>query len=85
MSNYYRYTLNPNDTEINIPINITFDVEGREQGVEEFEKNAVQQLINGIEDFEIGRFAHASWDSNPDKTEINYIFNLLYINTFLKS
>ena len=39
MSNYYRYKLNPNDTEINIPINISFDMEGREEGVEEFQTN----------------------------------------------
>jgi len=42
-NNYYRFTLNPNDTEINIPIEITFDMEGREQAVEEFEKTAVQK------------------------------------------
>ena len=80
VNNHYRITLNPNDTEINIPIEITFDMEGREQAVEQFETNAVQTLINGIEDFEIGRFAHASWDNNPDKTEINYIFNFFNPN-----
>lgn len=80
MNNYYRFTLNPNDTEINIPIEISFDMEGREQGVEEFETKAAQQLINGIEDFEIGRFAHAPWDSNPEKTEVSYIFNFFNPN-----
>jgi hypothetical protein len=79
-NNYYRFTLNPNDTEINIPIEITFDMEGREQAVEEFEKSAVQQVLNGIEDFEIGRFAHAPWDGDPEKTEINYIFNFFNPN-----
>jgi hypothetical protein len=79
-NNYYRFTINPNDTEINIPIEITFDMEGREQSVEQFEKNAVQQIVNGIEDFEIGKFAHAPWDTNSDKTEINYIFNFFNPN-----
>jgi len=79
-NNYYRFTLNPNDTEINIPIEITFDMEGREQAVEEFEKTAVQKVLNGIEDFEIGRFAHAPWDTDPDKTEINYTFNFFNPN-----
>jgi len=74
-NNYYRFRLNPNDLELNIPIEITFDMEGREQAVEQFEKNAVQQIINGVEDFEIARFAHAPWDNNPNKTEISYIFN----------
>ncbi len=86
MSNYYRYSLNPNDTEINIPIQITFDMEGREESVEEFQNKIAQRLINGIEDFEVGSFAHAPWDSNPDKTEINYIFNFFNPNlptTFL--
>jgi hypothetical protein len=80
VSNYYRFTLNPNDLEINIPIEITFDMEGREQAVEEFEDRAVQQIINGIEDFEIARFAHAPWDNDPDKTEIGYIFNFFNPN-----
>ena len=80
VNNHYRLTINPNDTEINIPIEITFDMEGREQAVEQFETNALQTLINGIEDFEIGRFAHAPWDNDPDKTEINYIFNFFNPN-----
>ena len=46
VNNHYRLTINPNDTEINIPIEITFDMEGREQAVEQFETNALQTLIS---------------------------------------
>jgi hypothetical protein len=75
VSNHYRFTLNVNDQEINIPIEIKFDMEGRDQGVESFENEIIQDIINGVDDFEITRFAHAPWDINPDKTEIYYQFN----------
>jgi hypothetical protein len=75
VSSHYRFTLNVNDQEINIPIEIKFDMEGRDQGVESLENEIIQDIINGVDDFEITRFAHATWDNNPDKTEIYYQFN----------
>ena len=55
MSNHYRFTLNVNDQEINIPIEIKFDMEGRDQGVESFENEIIQDIINGVDVFEITR------------------------------
>jgi hypothetical protein len=44
-------------------------------GVEEYEADVVKKAINGIDDFETTKFAHAPWDLNQDKTEIYYQFN----------
>jgi hypothetical protein len=74
-NNYYRFSLNVNDKDINIPIEITFDNEGREMGIEEFQDEVVKKVINGIDDFETTKFAHAPSDLNQDKTEIYHQFN----------
>lgn len=75
MNNYYKIRLTPNEKFINIPIKIDFDMLGREELVEEFERQTIEKVINPINDFETTRFSHAPWDSNQDKTEINYVFN----------
>ena len=56
-NNYYRFSLNINDKDIIIPVEISFDNEGRDQGVETYEGEVLQQLINGVDDFEIAKFA----------------------------
>jgi len=58
-NNYYRFSLNINDKDIIIPVEISFDTEGRDQGVEAYEEEVLQQLINGVDDFEIAKFAAA--------------------------
>ena len=75
MNNYYRFSLNVTDKDITLPIELNFDFEGREQAIEEFEKDAVKQVINDIDDFETTKFAHAPYGVNNSKTEINYQFN----------
>ena len=74
-NNYYRFSLNVSDKDIILPLEITFDNEGREDGVEEFQNNVINKVINGIDDFETTKFAHAPWDLNTNKTEVNYQFN----------
>lgn len=74
-NNYYRFNLNVNDRDIIIPVELSFDNEGRDMGVEEYEADVVKKAINGIDDFETTKFAHAPWDLNQDKTEIYYQFN----------
>jgi hypothetical protein len=70
--NSYRFRLTPNETFINIPINLTFDNEGREDGIQTYQKDVVERAINPISDFEVTRFANALWKAG--KTEINYEF-----------
>ena len=80
-NNYYRFSLNINDKDIIIPVEISFDTEGRDQGVEAYEEEVLQQLINGVDDFEIAKFAHAPWDTNADVTQIYHQFNFFNPNT----
>ena len=80
-NNYYRFSLNINDKDIIIPVEISFDTEGRDQGVEAYEEEVLQQLINGVDDFEIAKFAHAPWDTNADVTQIHHQFNFFNPNT----
>lgn len=74
-NNYFRYSFSPDDTYINIPINITFDNEGREDGIKEFERDVLKELLNGIDDFETTKFANSPYQNAPDKTDINYNFS----------
>jgi len=69
------------DKDIIIPVEITFDQEGREQGVEEYESEVLERVINGVDDFEISKFAHAPWDTNNDVTQVHYQFNFFNPNT----
>ena len=71
-NNYFRYSISPNDRSINIPVQITFDNEGREDGIVDFENEILMQIINGIDDFETTKFANAPYTNQPDVTEINY-------------
>lgn len=76
-NNYYRFSVTAEDTFFNIPVEISFDMAGRNDGIVEFEKNVLQDLINGIDDFETTRFANKSYLQTPDKTDINYDFYFL--------
>ena len=59
--NRYRTAINPNDKYIDIPIEIKFDVLGREQLIEEFQQEAVNVLTNPIKDFDVTKFAHTEY------------------------
>ena len=73
--NNYRIRISPNDNEINIPINISFDDLGRNDLIERFEDEVIEQVINPIEDFEVTRYAHKEWvNDNNIETIINYKF-----------
>jgi hypothetical protein len=74
-NNLLRFTLGQNEKFINIPIEINFDLTGREDAIDRFEKETIEKVINPINDFETSRYMHAPWDSNPSKTEIHYEFN----------
>ena len=85
-NNYFRYAFSPNDKYINIPINITFDNEGREDGIIEYEKEILKDIINGIDDFETTKFANSTYPLLPNNTDINYIFSFFDpINTILSA
>ena len=74
MSNKYKFTL-PTGTDkyINLPIEIKWDFYGRDDTIDVYEEQVLEQIIGIGEDFEVTRFSHDSYES--EKTDINYIFN----------
>ena len=76
-NNYYRFSFKPQqkDTYLNIPVELNFDLTGREDAIDRFEKETIDKVINPIDDFETTRFMHAPWDNDAFKTEIHYQFN----------
>ena len=76
-NNYYRFSKTSKDTTLNIPVEITFDMEGRNDGILQFETDVLQDLINGIDDFETTSFANKEYIQTPNVTNINYEFYFL--------
>lgn len=79
-------TVSNKDGFINIPLEITFDFEGRGDAVREYETNVIKDIINPPQDSEITKFAHSTYTAgmgpfiNNVKTSINYKF---YFYNFL--
>ena len=74
--NKFRLKISPSDTYVNIPIQIDTDLLGRDDLVDKYEDDIVEEVINPIEDFEITRFAHKDWiENNILKSSVNYKFN----------
>ena len=74
-SNYFRKIQTVNEQYINIPVEIKFDMEGREDLINEWENDVIEEIINPINDFEITKFAHKEYYvNNVMRTDINYEF-----------
>lgn len=56
--NKYRFSDNGTERKIQIPIEITWDMEGRGDAIDVYENEVVEQVINPPEDFEVTRFDH---------------------------
>jgi hypothetical protein len=85
VNNSYRKIITTNDEFVNIPLEITFDFDGRSEAIANYEKEVLKQIINPPQDFEITRFAHQDYTINFTvgllqipiqllKTSINYEF-----------
>lgn len=74
-NNYFRKIQTVNEQFINIPIELTFDMEGREDLISQWEDQVIEEVLNPINDFEITKFAHKDYfENNVLKTAINYEF-----------
>ena len=74
--NKYRFSLNQGDKYFNIPIEVKFDTLGRNDLINEYKDEVLEQIINPIEDFEVTRYAHKTWiQNNQPKSSINYKFH----------
>lgn len=72
---FTRVKIVKNDTDkfINIPVNMQWDFMGRDDSIQEYEVDAIKQVIGTPQDFEIIRFSHKP--NNNQDTFINYEFN----------
>jgi len=83
VSNKYYLTLGPTGKTINIPIEMKWDFGGREDSIELYEEDVIQEIIGEPNDFEVLRFEHESYEGgNPPrlKSEIYYRFNFFIGN-----
>jgi hypothetical protein len=68
-----------NDKDIDIPIEINWDLLDRSDSLIEYEKQTVKEVLNQDKDFEVVRFEHARNPNSltPNLTDINYEFYFL--------
>ena len=69
-----RKDLLPTDKQINIPIELTWDYMGLDMAIDEYEKQAITEVIGVGRDFEVTRFSHAPASATTNNTEVNYEF-----------
>lgn len=74
-NNSYRITVPPaSEKYINIPLEIKWDFSGRDDDLQRYETNVIQELTASKYSFEIARYSHKEYGLNND-TEINYNFH----------
>jgi hypothetical protein len=79
-NNSYKFTLPKGDDKyINIPIEIKWDFLGQDDAIDEYQDNVVEEIVGFPGDFEVTRFAHASY-SGDTKTDIKYDFHFFSVN-----
>ena len=77
-ANNIRVLFNNRGKDLVIPIEQTWDFQGQQQAVEEYEAQVVGEIINKDQDFEVNRFVHKEYD--PNKSSINYDFYFCYLS-----
>lgn len=78
MSNKYTFILNDNTKTLDIPIELKWDFYGRDDSIEVYEKDVIEEIIGTPNDFEVLRFSHESYGIS-EKTELKY--NFYFFNT----
>jgi hypothetical protein len=69
-----RQDIFPNDKQINIPVQLTWDYLGMDMSVDEYESEIITEVIGFGRDFEVSRFSHAPATGTTDNTQANYEF-----------
>jgi hypothetical protein len=76
--NKYKFRIPQLDQQINIPIEIKWDFTERDQAIDTYQEEVLEDLIGSPNDFELSRFAHNSYisaNTNTLATKIFYEFN----------
>jgi hypothetical protein len=77
VSNKFYFTLGATGKTINIPLEMKWDFDGREDSIEIYEEDVVEEIIGDPKDFEVLRFAHSEYltqNLSSFKTDVNYEF-----------
>ena len=69
-----RKDLFPTNKQINIPIELTWDYEGLDFAIDEYESQVITEVIGVGRDFEVSRFSHAPATGTTNNTEVTYEF-----------
>jgi hypothetical protein len=79
VNNKFKFTLPKGDDKyINLPVEIKWDFLGRTDAVDDYQKYAVERVTGVADDFEILRFAHASYGRNSE-TDVKYDFHFFSV------
>lgn len=70
----YKFLRSNLDKQIDIPIEIKWDLYGQEDELEKFEEDVVETAIGKPKDFELARFQNKQYNNSYD-TSVNYEFN----------
>lgn len=75
-ANKYTLRISDNDLEVPFTIEMNWDFLDRENDLQRYQQEVIEEVINQDKDFETARFAHKSYpiQLNIPKTEINYQF-----------
>lgn len=73
VNNRYRFVLSDITQEINIPVEINWDLLDRGNDIEKYENDVIKDVIGSPTDYEVDRFSHQRY-GNFNQTDINYDF-----------
>ena len=70
--NKIKILFSENTNYVDVPVEFKWDFTGRDDSIEEYQKEMIKEIIGIANDFEISRFEHNSFPN--EQTEINYEF-----------
>jgi hypothetical protein len=74
VSNKFKFVLPATDKYIDLPIELKWDFYGRDDSIEIYEHEVIEEIIGTAYDFEVFRFSHEPYNENT-KTDIKYDFH----------
>jgi len=79
VSNKFKFVLPATDKYIDLPIELKWDFYGRDDSIEIYEHEVIEEIIGTAYDFEVFRFSHESYSSDT-KTDIKYDFHFFSVD-----
>jgi len=73
--NKIQVLFNNRQKEIVIPLESSWEIYGQQDGIEQYEANVIEEILNQDQDFEVSRFEHKSYNTTTkEATAIHYEF-----------